>query len=347
MNPDEIYYYHPMRKIILLTAILLGGCFIATHLEDMGEFVQDIYKGDWHYIVLCVVLACAWLVNVATSYKVIYRALGIKTNLRDLIPAAAASFFTNIVAPTGGASGVAVFILQARQRKYSSARAALAFAVFLEFEYMGVLSILMLGLVALFRRNSLTVAEVSAAIFLTVVTCALAFLIYLGMHSRRKLANVLIFCARLINRILYPWIHREWLSEHQAHDFAFEAACGLKELSLDPKRLLAPAFLGLSSKVIQLAILFLVFQAFQVPTSLGTIFAAYGLSILFVIVSPTPSGIGVVEGVLVFALISMNIDAAAAAIVTVVYRGFTFWFPLTVGLFAFRWLGRTRSPAQA
>jgi uncharacterized protein (TIRG00374 family) len=53
-------------------------------------------------------------------------------------------------------------------------------------------------------------------------------------------------------------------------------------------------------------------------------------------VSPTPSGIGIVEGALALTLASLDVDLSQAVIITIVYRGITFWLPLAVGALAFR-----------
>ena len=62
----------------------------------------------------------------------------------------------------------------------------------------------------------------------------------------------------------------------------------------------------------------------------------FAIGYLFMIVSPTPSGIGVVEGVLPLALRSLRVVWSQAIVVTVVYRAMTFWVPLGVGALAFR-----------
>jgi uncharacterized protein (TIRG00374 family) len=57
---------------------------------------------------------------------------------------------------------------------------------------------------------------------------------------------------------------------------------------------------------------------------------------LFLIVSPTPSGLGVVEGAMAVALNTLRVNLGAAVLITMAYRGLTFWFPLGVGGVAFR-----------
>ena len=83
---------------------------------------------------------------------------------------------------------------------------------------------------------------------------------------------------------------------------------------------------------------FLVFLAFNVPVTLGTLVAGFSIGNLFNIVSPTPSGIGIVEGTLTLALASLRVPLAAATVVALVYRGIVIWLPLLLGMITFRWI---------
>ena len=46
------------------------------------------------------------------------------------------------------------------------------------------------------------------------------------------------------------------------------------------------------------------------------------------------------EGVLTVTLRSLNVPLGSAAVITLAYRGFTFWLPLLFGIVAFRILER-------
>jgi uncharacterized protein (TIRG00374 family) len=89
-----------------------------------------------------------------------------------------------------------------------------------------------------------------------------------------------------------------------------------------------------------MCVLLSLFLAFQVPFSAGTIIGGFAISYLFLIVSPTPSGIGIVEGIMPLALSSLRVPWSQAVIITLAYRGITFWVPLGVGAFALRTLER-------
>ena len=85
-------------------------------------------------------------------------------------------------------------------------------------------------------------------------------------------------------------------------------------------------------------ILALTFMAFGVPFSIGTIVAGFASAYLFLIVSPTPYGIGIVETLLPVALTSLSVAWEDAVIITLMYRGITFWVPLVLGGISFRLL---------
>ena len=82
------------------------------------------------------------------------------------------------------------------------------------------------------------------------------------------------------------------------------------------------------------------FLSFQVPFTAGTIIGGFAISYLFLIVSPTPSGIGIVEGVMPLALTSLRVPWSQAVIITLTYRGITFWAPLGIGAIALRLLNK-------
>jgi uncharacterized protein (TIRG00374 family) len=169
----------------------------------------------------------------------------------------------------------------------------------------------------------------------------LAYLIVIGVRSAEALGNVLARISHQINRFSNFIAHRQYLSEQRAYLFAQEVSLALKSITNRPKYLTLGILLGLSSKLILVIILALVFLAFNVPFSPGTIIAGFSIGYLFWIVSPTPAGIGFVEGGLALALTTLNVSLGAAAVITLAFRGITFWIPLLFGMIAFRVLPHT------
>ncbi len=325
-----------MRKLFSAVVLLLGVVFIVTRITEVETIVATLRSGDWRFLLLACLLLCAWLVNVAASYRTIYRLLGLDEPLRKLLVLSAAANSLNVIAPSAGMGGLAVFIASARQRGYSSGRVTVAGVLVVLFEYLGLLLTLTLGLLILFRLHHLSLIDVIASTVLFVIAAGLAAILYLAMRSQERLGRLLAAGVRLINRGLRLLSKRQPLSEEYALHFSRDAAAGMHQLRSQPASLWKPAALALSNKGLQLAILFLVAKAFQVDIPVYALLAGFSIASLFVIVSPTPYGIGVVEGMLTLTLGSLGVSVEAAAVVALAYRGVTFWLPLLIGVIAIR-----------
>ncbi len=329
-----------MRKLIIAIALMLGVFFVIGKFAELQVILDTLKRGILYFIFIAFLVQLLWLVNQAASYRSIYRLFGLTEEIRNLVVMAAAANFVNVVAPSVGVGGIAVFISQARRNGYSSARVMAAGVFFVLFEYLGFLIVLALGLVVLMRRNNLTVAELTASAMLVVAAVAVLVLVYLGVRSSRRLGDLLAWFARRINRLLWPLLRHDYLSEARAHAFAMDMATGLHEVRNQRESLIFPAVLAVSSKILLILILLLMFLAFEVPFTLGVLVAGFSIGYLFLIVSPTPAGIGFVEGAMTLALNSLNVPLGEAAVLTAAYRGVTFWVPLLEGMLAFRWLSR-------
>ena len=330
-----------MKKLIFALVLMIGFVFIITNITEVQSIADTLRQGEMRYIFISVVLIFIWILTIAVSYWIVYRGVGLEEKYERIVVLSSASFFVNVIAPSVGVGGLAVFIAEGRRRGYSTARVTVASVLVVLFDYLGFLCVLALGLVVLIRRNNLGTSELVASAILLIIAFIYIMLLFLGLKSGDSLGRVLARAAHYINRLLWPLLHRQYLSESRAHEFAQEASSGLALLRQKPINLILPLILGLFSKIILAAILLCMFLAFNVPFSAGTIVAGFSIGYLFVIVSPTPAGIGVVEGALTLGLSSLGLSLGAATVIALAYRGVTFWIPLLLGMFSFRWLSRT------
>ncbi len=329
-----------MRRLVFALILMLGVYFVFARLAEFNTIAATLRRGEWHWLALAAVVQLTWVLNLGVSLRAVYRALGVEETLLDLTVLAIAANFINVVAPTAGIGGTALFIAHARRKGRSGVRVTLAGVLFVLYEYAGFLCVLALGLLVLIRRNNLTAAELTASAVLLAIALGLGGLMGLGLRSAQSLERALLALVRLVNRVVYPVLRREYLSARTAHHFAQDAAGALADLRRHPRNIALPLALALSSKALLISVLFLMFMAFRQPFSVGTLIAGFSIAYLFLIVSPTPSGIGVVEGLMALGLSSLHVPLAAAAVITLAYRAFTFWLPLLPGFLAFRYLQR-------
>jgi glycosyltransferase 2 family protein len=325
-----------MRRVIIVIVLLLGVAFIIFSLSDLKNISETLAHSNWRFLTVAFIFECLWLYNVSIMYVVLYRLVGLQEEKKRLLLVSSAAAFVNIVAPTAGVGGMAVFLDDARKRNLSPGRVTVVGAIFVLFDYIAFLCILALGWVVLIRRNNLNAGEITASLILLGLALFFFFLIYLGYRSEVALGNSLAWIARLVNRILRPFIHRQYLNEDRAHKYAAEMGEGLSAIRGRKKALIWPFLFALNSKVLLICVLACCFLALGTPFSIGTLVGGFSIGYLFLIVSPTPSGLGIVEGVMAVALNTLRVKFNAAVLITLVYRAFTFWFPLGAGGIAFR-----------
>ena len=331
-----------MRKFLLIAVLFLGAAFVYLSFGEIETILQTLQKGNAWFVLLAVLIQCCWFLVAGMIFKSLYELLGLNNSVRELSTMFAAANFVNIVAPSAGVGGMAVFIGNATRNNQSSGKVTIASMLYIFLDYIAFLVVLTLGLIVLFRRNDLHPTEIAASSVMVAIAAALGFLLYLGSRSAKALGNALAWLARLINRVVKPFIHREYLSEARAYEFSREMAEDLQSLPRQLRSLVKPMAFAFTNKALLMGVLVASFLAFQVPFSAGTIIGGFAISYLFLIVSPTPSGIGIVEGIMPLALSSLRVPWSEAVIITLAYRGITFWFPLGVGAIALRHLNRGR-----
>jgi len=334
-----------MRKLIFILILFLGSALVVLSFSELENIARTLQRADPLFLFIALAIQIAWLVITGLTFRSIYRLLGLRESTWRLILVATAGSFVNVVAPSAGVGGLALFISDGNGRGHPPGKVTVAGALYLLLDEAAFLCVLMLGLIVLMRRNNLGAGEITASLILLAIAGTLAFLLYLGYRSAEALGNALAKMARGINYIVRPFLHRHYLSEARAHAFAAEIADGLAALPEKPRSLLTPFGLSLLNKALLMGVLMCAFLSFDIPFSAGTIVGGFAIAYLFLIVSPTPLGLGVVEGVMPLVLGSLRVDFSQAVIVTLVYRGVTFWVPFALGALALRLLhASSRAP---
>lgn len=326
------------NKFAVAVILLLGIIFLIGSASELREIGQVLYQGNLWWIVLAICLELVWILNFGASYQTLYQIMGIDKKLLPLTRLVTAVNFVNLVAPSAGIGGLAVIYSDASKNGHSSARVTVGSILFLLFDYLGLLSVIFVGLIILSRYNSLSITDILAYLLFLVLALALSGALILASRSETQLSRVTTVIVRLINKIAHPFTKRDVLDEAGAQLFASELVEGVSTLKHVRKGWLRPLALTFSNKILLVCILGIVMLAFQVQASLTVVIAGFSLAYLFAIISPTPAGVGIVEGVMTLGLKSLGVPLESAVVVTLAYRAVTFWLPLLIGMISFRTL---------
>ncbi len=325
-----------MRKIFWIAIVFLTVGFIFFSFSELQSITEILRQANLGILLAAIFVQLFWVYNLGLTFQSIYWLMGLKENSFYLAKLAAATNFVNVVAPTLGLGGMALFVNYGKKRGYPGGKVTATTAIFLLLDHGSFIAILLLGIIVLIRRNNLSTGEIGAASFLLLVFSVFFSLILIGMRSAKKLEAVLRYLTRLVNRITAPFIHRPYINEARATHFANEVAEGLINIRRYPKRLLKPIFFSLLNKSLLVFVVLMMFTAFKVPFSAGTIIGGFSIGYLFQLVSITPSGVGFMESAFTLGLKSLGVNWGHAVIITLSYRAITLWFPLGLGAIAFR-----------
>jgi phosphatidylglycerol lysyltransferase len=321
------------RRWLFWLLIIAFIWLVVARFAEIQKLADTLAGGQWEWILAAVALQTLYWFAYTGLYRAAFATVNVQSRIRDLLPVTFASIFVTVLAPSGGASGAALFVDDAARRGQSAARAAVGTLLELIADFSAFTLILLVGMGYLFAQHDLKIYEIIGALVLMAATMGLTGVLLLGLWQPLRLRQVLGGIQRRVNR-LAGWFRRpalltnDW-TEKNAAEF-IEAA---QAIAARPARLGLTLTVALAAHLIDLASLYVLFLAFQQPIRFGPLVAGYAMAILFLIVSPTPMGVGVVEGVTPLVLISLGIPAATATVVVLAFRGLSFWLPLGLGFF--------------
>ena len=325
------------RRQLLLWLLVIGFFWVVfTHLPQIRELMRTLVMGNWAWIAAAAGFQCLYFVFFTASYQAAFATVGLETRFRDLLAVTFGSYFVNVVAPSGGASGAALFVDDAARRGQPPARAATALVLQLAADYIGVVVVVIIGLGYLNAHAELQPYQWLGGVVMALLTGGLVGVLALGLEKPEWLRRLLGWGERVIYAAAQRVGQRsplgtDWAAEHTA-EFV-EAANAMRAR---PRQLGGLASVALAAHLADLGTLYCLFRAFGPQVPLGTLIAGYAMAILFWIISPTPQGIGIVEGAMTLALTSLGVAGNVAAVVTLTFRGLAFWLPFVIGFWLLR-----------
>lgn len=333
------------RRTFLLLLTILFIWVIVSRFTQLEQLHATLSQGQWFWVGMALLAQAAYFTVFSASYQAAFSALGISSRLPELIPVTLGSLFINVVVPAAGAGGAALFAENLSRRGKSVAHVATGVLLQIVADLSSFTLLLVPGLIFLFLNHDLAAYEVVAALILLIMTCGLSALLLIGLWRPGWVRSIFAGVQRSVGWV-FQRLHRPApLREDWAQRTAAEFNEASQAVASRPGRLLRTAGLTFGAHLLDLTSLYFIFLAFNQPVSLGQLVAGYAICILFTVVSPTPRGIGVVEGMMALVFISLGITGAAATTVVLAYRGLTFWLPMLLGYSAVQRL-RTFSPTE-
>ncbi len=325
------------RRFIFWALLIAFVGIVLSRLVQIENLFITLAKGRAQWIFLAAFLQVCFYMAFTAIYQTAFYSVGLKKpRLLHLLPLTFAAIFVNVVAPSGGASGAALFMDDAARRGESPARAAAGVIVKTLSDFTAILLILVVGMGYLFAKGNLQGYQLAGLLVFLAILFGLSGALALGLWKPSALVRLLQAVRWLLDGISIRFRRRPALSAGWVERSAGDLGQAARSIAGHPDRGGRTVLFSLASHTLNISSLYAIFRAFGVSVEPGALIAGYAMALLFLIVSITPMGIGVVEGAMVLVFQSLGIPAAIATIVALAFRGIGFWLPFLIGFLVLR-----------
>jgi len=318
--------------LIVLTVLFLWVAL--SRFTELEQLKNTLAQGKWELVLAAMVVQAVYYWVFTWSYQSAFDTVGVSTRTRDLLPVTLGSLFVNVVVPVGGAGGAALFAEDLARRGQPAARSAAGVLLQLIADFAAFALILIPGMIYLFIEHDLKLYEITGAVILLLLTLGLSSILLMGIWKPDWLHRLFDWSHQTANWVFGRLNRSLSLADDWAQKNAEEFNQASAAVAAHPSRLVRTVGIAFLAHLVDISSLYILFRAFNQPIGLGILVAGYAVGILFWIVSITPQGIGVVEGVMALVFTSLGISGAVATTVVLTFRGLTFWLPMILGFFA-------------
>lgn len=306
-----------LKELLAVLFILLAIYFFRQERHELRALVPAIEQANRIWVLSGILLTALYIALQALMYRYSFKAVGARLSFALGIELFLKRNLLSVFLPAGGVSSLAYLPPRLRQADINKQQVHQASGMY---GYVGILSVFLVGIpvVAIAVLRNPAMGRVIPVLF---AICALLAAVVWIVRSMQQ------------QGIVYKVLLRYFPSfiQQLREVFAFNVQ--------------RPAFAQtvLVSAGIELAgigHLYLSMLAIGVQPSLEAACVGYIIATIFLIISPFLRGLGAIELSLAWLLGNYGYSAAEAVEITLLYRLFEFWLPLSGGLLAFALKGR-------
>lgn len=293
------------------------------HLTEIEKATLPLIQGQPEWMLLAAVLQVLYYAAFAAIFKAAFFTVEIRSKVLDLIPVTLGALFINVIAPTWGMAGAALYVDDASHRGESPARATAGTLLAQTADFSAFAIILAGGVAYLSMRHRLQSYEIAGVAFLMVIS--LGLILILGLWRPMLLLKLLGLAEKGMNRLAKKVRRTAFFPDGWAVRNAYDFSNAAGAIRAHPERLALTLGLALMAHLINIFSLYALFIGFHQQIGFGPLVAGYSMGILFWNISPVPQGIGVVEGIMALVYTSLGIHGVIATLIVLAFRALNFW----------------------
>jgi len=320
------------RYSFLVVIFLMLGWFLSKNLTEIRQSFDTTVSSltGMMFMAFLVILVSMGLYVVAL--RKIFQTGGAKYKFWEMFNLQLSALAVNIIIPTGGASGAVIYADDYKDKGFSRASAIINYFILVISEYTAISILLLASIVYLFLNHSLGArVYLPAGIFIG-LTAVSYYLMFQAANKKSLARRGLTKLVGFISAFLGHFLKKKYQAEGMVEKVSEEALAAKKFVKEQPRFLFVLIGIQLIVHLLRMVALFLIFYSLGYQITANVLLAGYIIGMVLVVVSPTPSGVGFVEGAMYLMYTSLGVPGAVASTATIIYRFMQFWLPFFVGM---------------
>lgn len=338
MDNNEPISANPLKlstkNIVVLILLAVGLYFLAPKLVGVEQALLLLGKINKGWLILALVAELLSYASAAWLLGIIFHRLGHKLAFFTRYKISSIAAFTIHFLPLGVAGEAAFEYSFLKRRKVDSGSILLMWILRWLFNYSGFFILFLVGLILVPTYPKMPVSPkiISPVIFILILSIVL-YIIYLYTH-KDKFFQVWTKLFNFLNQLIVKF-KKKAIDEQKQKEIFEDIYQGIGLFGKQKRSSAFAILAGILYWLGDITCLYFVFQSFGFTISWGVLLFGYCASTLLGIVSAVPGGMGITEGSMALIFTSMGVPATLALTAVLVFRLFSFWIWIPIGLLSY------------
>jgi uncharacterized protein (TIRG00374 family) len=320
------------KSLFLVIIIVSLVWFLAQNISEIRmsfDTTASSLTGTM-FLAIFVLMFSYWL--YIEVFRKAFRLNGPHYGFLEMLKLQLSCLAVNIIIPSANAAGTMIFADESKERGYTRASAVVSYLTIFLAEYSAISILLGATVLYLFLNRTLGARVYLPSGLFVAVTFCLYYLLFAAAKPNGLARRIITWLANQVSKIMHRFSKKSYNAESVVKKLSDEMLDVKASIKKNPRiltSLIGMQFLVHSTRVLALA---LIFYSLGYHISPDVLLAGYIIGVVLVVVSPTPSGVGFVEGAMFLMYTSLGVPGHVASTATIVYRFLQFWLPFMIGL---------------
>lgn len=312
--------------------VLAFFIYLFYHQAEVSKIPKLLLNLRWYVLLFIILLELLFIINRGQTYQILYNRSGLKFSLQESTKLFTASYALNILTPSAGLSGIALYMSQAKNQKTNKTKILLLNILFYQIDYLVISLMLIVSFIYLAIIHELKIYYIIGFSFLILFLSIFIFLVSIEAKYPKIflwITNKAILFANFFLRIFKIKEIEKEKSVHFQDEFI-----KLKTIIIKDKTIFwYPFLLFILGNIYEIITIYLIFWTLGGAISIMNVVVGYSIGLLFMLVSITSSGIGFVEPIMALVFVSLGLPLEISVISVLIFRAVSFWLPIPFGVY--------------